>query len=119
MNTAEAMAATLYIAGLKDDAAALLEPFAFGAEFLKINREALDAYAGCQSAAEVKQVEAQFAAAREAKGVLKAERQAAQGDDYLRGMDLPPSDDEGEEEEDDEEEEEEEVGEEGEAKASS
>jgi len=47
-------------------------------------------------------VEAKFAAAREEKGALKAERQAAQGNDYLCGMDLPPSDDEEEEEEEDE-----------------
>jgi pre-rRNA-processing protein TSR3 len=53
MNTVEAMAATLYIAGLKDDAIALLEPFAFGQEFIKINLDALNAYASCASAEEV------------------------------------------------------------------
>jgi pre-rRNA-processing protein TSR3 len=54
MNTVEAMAATLYIAGLKDDAVALLEPFAFGEEFIKINLEALNAYASCTNADEVR-----------------------------------------------------------------
>ena len=53
----------------------------------------------------MKAVEAKFAAAREEKGALKAERQAAQGNDYLCGMDLPPSDDEEEEEEEEEEDE--------------
>jgi len=52
---------------------------------------------------QVKAVEARFAAVREEKGVLKAERQAAQGDDYLCGMDLPPSDDAEDDDDDDEE----------------
>jgi pre-rRNA-processing protein TSR3 len=42
MNTAEAMAAALYIAGLKEDAARVLEPFGWGIEFLRVNHEALE-----------------------------------------------------------------------------
>ena len=44
MNTAEAIAACLYITGYKDDARMMLSPFSFGMEFFKLNQEALDAY---------------------------------------------------------------------------
>lgn len=44
MNTAEALAATLYIAGLKVDAQRMLEPFGWGQEFLRVNMEALEMY---------------------------------------------------------------------------
>ena len=46
MNTAEAMAATLYIAGFKQDAHTLLSSFPYGKEFLRLNFDALEAYAG-------------------------------------------------------------------------
>ena len=53
MNTAEAMAASLYIVGLKQDAHDLMAQFSFGAEFLQLNRAALDAYADAPDAAGV------------------------------------------------------------------
>ena len=42
MNTAEAMAAALFIVGFKDEAARILEPFGWGPEFLRVNAEVLD-----------------------------------------------------------------------------
>ena len=53
MNTAEAMAACLYIVGFKDDAKALLSPFGYGPEFIRLNFEALEAYSSCTDAAGV------------------------------------------------------------------
>lgn len=54
MNTAEAMAATLYIVGLKQEARDLMAQFSFGNEFIRLNRDALDAYADAPDAAGVR-----------------------------------------------------------------
>ena len=40
MNTAEAMAASLYIVGLKQDARDLMAQFSFGDEFFRLNQDA-------------------------------------------------------------------------------
>ncbi|CAM9417313.1 unnamed protein product, partial [Ectocarpus fasciculatus] len=56
MNTAEAMAASLYIVGLKEDAVNMLYPFSYGQEFIRLNFEALEAYSACSSAAEVEAI---------------------------------------------------------------
>ena len=53
MNTAEAMAACLYIVGFKDDALTLLETFSYGKEFLRLNHEALESYSLCTCSEEV------------------------------------------------------------------
>ena len=133
MNTAEAMAATLYIVGLKDEAAKVLAPLALAGaggdededededevddggpssssppspaskqqaplpEFLRLNFDALEAYAAAGDAVGVREAEARFAAAKEEKAKLKAERRQHEGQDYMRDMDLPPSDSEDEE----------------------
>ena len=43
MNTAEALAAALVVVGRRGDAELLLEPFPYGAEFLRLNADVLDA----------------------------------------------------------------------------
>lgn len=53
LNTAEAIAATLYITGYKEDAHSLLSSFGYGPEFFRLNYDALEAYSSCSSAAEV------------------------------------------------------------------
>ena len=113
MNTAEAMAASLYIVGLKQDAHDLMAQFAFGAEFLRLNQEALDAYADAPDAAGVRAVEASMLAekaaeedARDAKKKERIAKAAGGAESYMEDMDLPPSDEEDEEEEESEEEEE-------------
>jgi pre-rRNA-processing protein TSR3 len=57
LSCAEAIAATLYIVGLKDEAVQIMDEFSWGSEFLKINADCLEAYAACQNSTEV--VEAQ------------------------------------------------------------
>ena len=100
MNTAEAMAASLYIVGLQQDARDLMAQFSFGGEFLRLNRAALDAYADAPDAAGVRSVEASMLAdkaAELAKRDASKLRQMAGGvEGYMAGMDLPPSDEEGE-----------------------
>ena len=111
MNTAEAMAASLYIVGLKQDAHDLMAQFSFGAEFLRLNQDALDAYADAPDAAGVRAVEenmlAEKAAEEEAREAKKRERSAKAGgtESYMEDMDLPPSDDEDPEDEESEDEE--------------
>jgi len=53
LSCAEAAAATLYICGRKDGAVALMDEFQWGHEFLRLNREVLDMYAGCANSDEV------------------------------------------------------------------
>ena len=108
MNTAEAMAACLYIVGCKDDAKQILAPFSFGSEFLKLNHDALEAYAACDSAEQVAALADTFIAEgeerKQEKELEKAAREASRvgGDNYngyLDDADLPPRQDEDEEEE--------------------
>ena len=99
MNTAEAMAACLYIVGCKDDAKQILAPFSFGSEFLKLNHDALEAYAACDSAEQVAALADTFIAEerkrKQEKELEKAAREASRvgGDNYngyLDDADLPP-----------------------------
>ena len=56
MNTAEALAAALYVAGFVQDAMTIMAPFSYGKEFLRLNAAALDAYAACSTAEQVREV---------------------------------------------------------------
>ena len=94
MNTAEALAASLAIVGLWDDARALLEPFSYGDEFFKLNAEAIETYAAAADAEGV-------VAAEEAYLDMCAGDKHAKSDPnagYMDGMDLPPSESDGEDE---------------------
>eukprot|EP00605_Chrysophyceae_sp_TOSAG23-4_P002905 GSChrysophyteH1.ASY1.ANO1.3200.1 assembled CDS len=130
MNTAEAMAACLYITGFQTDARTILAPFSYGSEFLRLNAEALNAYAACDTAADVTAIQQRLldaAAEKESAKMLRLEQEASFREEnggyggYMDDMDLPPQDDyaadaggfyvdvsEGEEAEEEEEEEEEE-----------
>jgi pre-rRNA-processing protein TSR3 len=57
LNCAEALAAGLYIVGEREDAAFVMSKFGWGGEFLRINEDLLEMYAGCRDGREV--VEAQ------------------------------------------------------------
>ena len=107
MNTAEAMAACLYIAGHKADAHTLLSPFGYGEEFLRLNHDALEAYAACDSHAAVQAVQDGLMRQAESKVAAKQERRAREesGLGYVDEADLPPlgGDDEEEYEYEDEE----------------
>ena len=93
MNTAEAIAGSLYITGYKEECRTLLEPFSFGPEFLRLNMGALEAYSACSSAAEVDAVVAAFMAdnaeVQKEKQRRKEMRKNHRGS-YIDDGDLPP-----------------------------
>src|SRR4030043_483090 len=60
LTTAEALAAALYIAGFKQEAADLLSIFTWGHTFLKLNSALLDNYASAQDSAEIVKMQTQF-----------------------------------------------------------
>ncbi|EGZ04769.1 hypothetical protein PHYSODRAFT_362612 [Phytophthora sojae] len=96
LSCAEAIAATLYIVGLKDEAVQLMDEFSWGAEFLKINADCLEAYAACEDSAQVVAAQEAYLAACQAENEQRLQR-----------MMLPSleSDDDVDEEESEEEEE--------------
>lgn len=57
LNCAEALAASLYILGEKEEAVAVLEGFSYGEEFLKLNEEILEMYCACADAAAVQKAQ--------------------------------------------------------------
>jgi len=98
LNTAEAMAACLFITGYEAEARTMLEPFGYGEEFLRLNAEALAAYCACTTGEEVAIINKQFLDnVEEKKNVKEAKReQYREGcktdNSYLADMDLPPMD---------------------------
>ncbi|KAI9010688.1 putative ribosome biogenesis protein C16orf42 [Hyaloraphidium curvatum] len=92
MNTAEAMAACLYITGFKDDARALLSPFGYGEEFLRLNHDALEAYSKCASGEDVLELQRGYLAEAEQKQKDRSARKTT-NQPYLDDMDLPPDSD--------------------------
>ncbi|KAG7389274.1 ribosome biogenesis protein tsr3 [Phytophthora pseudosyringae] len=92
LSCSEAIAATLYIVGLKQEASQVMDEFSWGQEFLKINADCLEAYAACENSEEV--VEAQNA--------YLAACQTEQEERLLR-MNMPTLESDEEEEEEEEE----------------
>ena len=60
LSTAEALAASLYIVGKKEEAVELLSPFNFSDSFMTLNKEPLEAYASCANGSEVIEVQWEF-----------------------------------------------------------
>lgn len=105
LSCAEALAAGLWIAGLPDEAQALLSGFVWGHSFFELNESLLERYAACPDAPAVIAVQQAQLAALEA-GSRPARNIGAGGGNggYLDGVDLPPTDSEDEEEESEQEE---------------
>ncbi len=53
LNCAEALAASMYIAGFPQHARAVMAKFGWGHAFISLNKELLDKYAACKDAEEV------------------------------------------------------------------
>lgn len=97
LSCAEAIAATLFICGLRDEAFQVMGEFPWGLEFMKINMDCLEAYATCTDSEEVVAAQNAYLASCE------AEQQVRQ-----RRVDLPGMGSDHDDEDDEEEEEEEE-----------
>lgn len=65
LSCAEAIAATLYIVGLKQEAFQVMEEFSWGMEFMKINMDCLEAYSACENSEEVVEAQKAYLAACE------------------------------------------------------
>ena len=109
LNTAEAIAAALYIMGFKEDAYYFLSSFNYGAEFFRMNAVELELYSRCKSSVEVEAANSQVMMRLEAKKDEKERRREEErrgcgiSTSYLGEMDLPPDFDEEEYEEEEEE----------------
>lgn len=62
LSTVEALAGALYIAGFTEQAQVVLSKFKWGPEFLKLNRELLDAYACAKDSSEIVRLQSGFMA---------------------------------------------------------
>jgi pre-rRNA-processing protein TSR3 len=60
LSTAEAIAATFYIVGLKDNAVEIMSQFKWGPHFLKLNYELLEEYSRAKTSAEVVKIQNEF-----------------------------------------------------------
>jgi pre-rRNA-processing protein TSR3 len=60
LSTAEALAASLYIAGFKEEANGLLSIFKWGHTFVDLNRERMDKYASAKNSTEIVELQKQF-----------------------------------------------------------
>lgn len=60
LSTAEAIAATFYIVGLKNNAIQIMSQFKWGPHFLELNRELLEAYSHAETSVEVVKIQNEF-----------------------------------------------------------
>lgn len=60
LSTAEAIAATFYIVGLKNNAIRIMSQFKWGPHFLKLNEELLEAYSHAKTSMEVVEIQNEF-----------------------------------------------------------
>lgn len=94
LNTAEAIAAALYICGLEDDSRTLMDTFSFGPEFIRLNQELLDRYKACDDSNEIKRVQEEYVRASKAFHDSKERmKEARKSTGYVDESDLPPLDD--------------------------
>ena len=60
LSSVEALAASLYIMGIKEQAIQILSKFSWGEQFIKLNQEPLDSYAAARTSADVVKVQMEF-----------------------------------------------------------
>lgn len=60
LSSVEALAASLYIMGYKDQAREILSKFSWGEQFLKLNQEPLDRYSEAETSAEVVRIQMDY-----------------------------------------------------------
>ncbi len=60
LTTAEALSATLYIVGYKDEACDLMNQFKWGPHFIELNENLLEAYYKAENSAEIVKIQSEF-----------------------------------------------------------
>ncbi|ELA41300.1 uncharacterized protein VICG_01673 [Vittaforma corneae ATCC 50505] len=60
LNCVEALAASLYIIGEKEEARSMFEGFSYAEEFFRLNEEVLELYSKCKDGAEVVKVQNEY-----------------------------------------------------------
>ena len=102
LSCAEALAASLYIAGMKLEAAELLSSFAWGEEFIRMNLEVLDSYAACSSSADVVAAQQAYLHRVQVEQMSRAleASKVSEDDPYGVSKSMPPAYDEYDDEED-------------------
>lgn len=98
MNTAEAIAAALYIVGLKDDAKAMMSSFSYGCEFFRLNHELLENYSSCNNADQIKVIQDNYIGfcntlklqKEQQKQFEKMQHEQGIYQSYVNEEDLPP-----------------------------
>ena len=85
----EAFSGALYICGLEEEAAEVMEGFKWGHNFLEMNQEALDRYQEAENSEEIRQIEEE----------IKKEMNEAPVNNGQGNRDMPPSDSEEQESE--------------------
>jgi len=95
LTCAEALSASLYITGLKDEAHHTLRSFNWGEEFFRINFEILELYAMCANSSDVIKVqqEQMESAERDREVRLQSKKTATAEDPYGIAQFLPSSSD--------------------------
>jgi pre-rRNA-processing protein TSR3 len=66
LSSVEAVAAALFIAGFRDQAAEVLSKFSWGLNFIELNREPLERYASARTSAEVVSIQWEYAGTKAA-----------------------------------------------------
>mmetsp|Transcript_11500 Transcript_11500/g.13205 ORF Transcript_11500/g.13205 Transcript_11500/m.13205 type:complete len:276 (-) Transcript_11500:1588-2415(-) len=100
LSCVEALSASMYIVGLKEEAQSLLSPFGWGEEFIRINFHLLEKYAACKDSEEVVAVQNAYLKELEDEVKVKEERKLAQEESGVYCTNLPPMEsDESDEEE--------------------
>ncbi|TYZ67344.1 hypothetical protein PybrP1_001161 [[Pythium] brassicae (nom. inval.)] len=89
LSCAEAIAATLFICGLRDEAFQVMGEFPWGLEFMKINMDCLEAYAACADSEQVVAAQNAYLASCEAEHQVRLQRVDLPG----RGSDNDDDDD--------------------------
>jgi pre-rRNA-processing protein TSR3 len=108
LSCAEALAASLFIAGLRDEARAVLRSFSWGDEFFCLNEEALEEYSQCRTGLDVVRAQQERLDAAERHREAKEQRKHVEAavknaDDPYGVAHMMPSSAESEEEEEDDE----------------
>ncbi|XP_058824549.1 18S rRNA aminocarboxypropyltransferase isoform X2 [Topomyia yanbarensis] len=83
LSCVEAIAASMYITGYKEEAMWYLGKFSWGHSFLELNAELLNLYAACQNSKEILEVQNKY-----------LEKTRAEHSNRSRELDLPPSESE-------------------------